>query len=186
MFKRIAVTNRKLCRTDFYEQVEKIVSGNDFDMVILREKDLDEKEYEKMALKVGNICKKNKKEFAVNKFFNIAKKAECDYIQLSYGDFFEYIKKRSSTENVGVSVHSVHEAEMAERAGASFLIAGHIYKTDCKKGKEPRGTEFLKNICSQVKIPVYAIGGIKKEFYEELKSCGASGACIMSGCMILN
>ena len=34
---------------------------------------------------------------------------------------------------VGVSVHSVEDAREAELLGASYLTAGHIYTTDCKK-----------------------------------------------------
>ena len=69
----------------------------------------------------------------------------------------------------------------------SYITAGHIYVTDCKKGLEPRGLGFLKDVCSTVNVPVYAIGGIKfdKKQWEELKQKGASGGCIMSGMMEL-
>ena len=68
-----------------------------------------------------------------------------------------------------------------------YMTAGHIYVTDCKKGLAPRGLGFLKDVCSTVNVPVYAIGGIKfdKKQWEELKQKGASGGCIMSGMMEL-
>ena len=68
-----------------------------------------------------------------------------------------------------------------------LLTAGHIYVTDCKKGLAPRGLGFLKDVCSTVNVPVYAIGGIKfdEKQWEELKQNGASGGCIMSGMMEL-
>lgn len=47
-------------------------------------------------------------------------------------------------ETVGVSVHSADEAVLAEKMGATYVTAGHIFATDCKKGLEPRGIEFLK------------------------------------------
>ena len=88
---------------------------------------------------------------------------------------------------VGTSVHSVEDALEAQRLGADYVTAGHIYETDCKKGLPPRGLEFLKNVCDSVDIPVYGIGGIKinEEQIEEVKKCGASGGCIMSGMMRL-
>ena len=49
----------------------------------------------------------------------------------------------------------------AERLGATYVTAGHIFTTDCKKGLPPRGLDFLKNVCDAVTIPVYGIGGIK-------------------------
>ena len=57
-------------------------------------------------------------------------------------------------ETVGVSVHSADEAVLAEKMGATYVTAGHIFATDCKKGLEPRGIEFLKNAVSSVDIDV--------------------------------
>ena len=83
----------------------------------------------------------------------------------------------------GVSVHSAQEALNAQEAGASYVTAGHIYRTKCKEGLEPRGTGFLKEICTTVNIPVYAIGGININNARECIEAGASGVCIMSGYM---
>ena len=90
-------------------------------------------------------------------------------------------------QRIGTSVHSVEDAKEAERLGVSYMTAGHIYVTDCKKGLAPRGLGFLKDVCSTVNVPVYAIGGIKfdEKQWEELKQNGASGGCFMSGLMDL-
>lgn len=88
---------------------------------------------------------------------------------------------------LGTSVHSAAEAVEAEALGASYLTAGHIYATDCKKGLPPRGLSFLKEICQSVSIPVYAIGGIKLNGNQlaEVMQYGAEGGCVMSGMMEL-
>lgn len=69
--------------------------------------------------------------------------------------------------------------------GADYLTAGHIYQTDCKKGVPPRGLSFLREVCREIEVPVYAIGGIGlcKAQIEEVMAAGAKGACIMSGMM---
>ena len=66
-------------------------------------------------------------------------------------------------------------------------MAGHIYATDCKKGLPPRGLSFLREVCSNVTVPVYAIGGIgfADGRIEEVCKNGAKGACIMSEVMKL-
>ena len=86
---------------------------------------------------------------------------------------------------LGCSVHSVQEAREAETLGADYLIAGHIYATDCKKGLPPRGLDFLEEICRSVSLPVYAIGGIRpdQEQIEKTLAAGARGLCVMSGAM---
>lgn len=60
----------------------------------------------------------------------------------------------------------------AEQLGASYLTAGHIYATDCKRGLPPRGLGFLKEVCREVSIPVYGIGGIKfdEEQWNDMKN----------------
>ncbi|MFC2661527.1 MAG: thiamine phosphate synthase [Eubacterium sp.] len=96
----------------------------------------------------------------------------------------------------GCSVHSPEEAAEAERLGAAYLFAGHVYATDCKKGLPPRGLGFLREVCESVSIPVYAIGGMRIEGIfpdcrpdpvqkREITDCGAAGMAVMSGCMRL-
>lgn len=64
--------------------------------------------------------------------------------------------------------------------GASYLIAGHIFATDCKKGLKPRGLEYLSDISKAVKIPVLGIGGISLERLSSILQTGAAGTCVMS------
>ena len=86
---------------------------------------------------------------------------------------------------LGISVHSLEEAVLAERLGAGYLTAGHIFATDCKKGLPPRGLSFLREIASAVRIPVYGIGGMDRSKEKEVEETGAAGICIMSGYMRL-
>ena len=89
----------------------------------------------------------------------------------------------SGWNRVGVSVHSPEEAIFAQNAGADYLIAGHIFLTDCKKGLPARGLGFLSDICSSVTIPVFAIGGMNEEHGHLAVQAGASGVCMMSELM---
>ena len=97
----------------------------------------------------------------------------------------EYGGKLNDFRMVGSSIHSPEEAIRAQKAGAAYVTAGHVYVTDCKKGLPPRGLEFLKEVCTKVTIPVYAIGGIHAGTgqIQEVMDCGASGGCIMSEMM---
>lgn len=175
---RICVTNRKLCRGDFLKTLEKACETAD--MIILREKDLSEKEYRELALKVKKICADRNTDFCINSFSETASVIGCEALQLSFSDFMNSENRVCRT---GVSVHSAEEAVQAQKKGADFLIAGHIFATDCKKGVPPRGLKFLTEIISDVEIPVYAIGGINPENEKSVMECGAAGVCIMSGYM---
>ena len=64
---------------------------------------------------------------------------------------------------------------MAQDLGADFVFAGHIFETDCKKGLAPRGLDFLKQVLDAVEIPVYGIGGIHENNYQEVLDTGQKG-----------
>ena len=102
-------------------------------------------------------------------------------IHLSFSDFSAGLSE--GFETVGVSVHSIEEAVFVQSRGAAYITAGHIFPTDCKKGLPPRGVDFLREICTEVHIPVYAIGGITPENIHLVKASGAAGVCVMSGLM---
>ena len=94
-------------------------------------------------------------------------------------------QEKDGTVKIGVSIHSAEEAKEAVRLGASYLTAGHIFTTDCKKGVPARGLEFLKEVCEISPVPVYGIGGIHLDA-EQIRSVleqGAEGGCIMSEMM---
>lgn len=92
-------------------------------------------------------------------------------------------EKYPHIKRIGTSIHSVEDAIFAELHGADYIIAGHIFATDCKKGLPGRGIEWLNSICNAVSIPVYAIGGISDANASMLSDCNIAGYCMMSASM---
>lgn len=182
--KTVCITNRKLTNNidSFYSKIDEITKEKP-DKIILREKDLSEDEYEKIAKKCLLICNKNNISLTVNKFINTAKKLNIKNIHLSIKDFIDNRENLANFSNIGVSIHSLAEALTAEKQGADYVIAGHIFKTDCKKNVPPRGIEFLNKICENLQIPVYAIGGINTKNVLEIAQTKAAGICLMSSLM---
>lgn len=181
--KTICVTNRLLCKNDFFEQIEIICKKNIYGL-ILREKDLDDITYEKFAVKCNAICKKYNVLFFINTKINIAQKLKIKNIQLSFKDFLNNKNILNSFDNIAVSVHSLKEATIVEEWKKKvFLIVGHIFETDCKKGLKPKGTKFLRKICDNVKLPVFAIGGINEKNISQLTDINIEGVCLMSAFM---
>ena len=194
------ISNRKLCENENLEkQIEKIFSAyerkiilKNFEIVALtlREKDLNKNEYLKLIEKVYPICQKYKINLILHQNYdlNLDDKYKIDGIHLSYSIFkslnqnikAELIKKY---KRIGVSVHSLDEAKEAESLGASYVIAGHIFETDCKKGLEPRGLKFVEDLSSALSIPIFAIGGIDEKNSQSVIDSGAFSVCMMSSIM---
>lgn len=186
----IAVTNRKLSQRPFLEQIKRVCQLRP-EAIILREKDLSETEYAKLAEEVYNITTSYDVRLIVHTYINVARELGINTVHMSLHNMREYRKEFIDNVNkinnikTGCSIHSVEEAVEARNMGASYITAGHVYATDCKKGLAPRGLDFLKNVCDSVDIPVYAIGGINIDDgrRKEVKKYGAAGSCIMSGMM---
>ena len=194
------ISNRKLCENENLEkQIEKIFSAyerkiilKNFDIVALtlREKDFDKNEYLKLIEKIYPICQKYKINLILHQNYdlNLDDKYKIDGIHLSYNIFkslnenikAELIKKY---KRIGVSVHSLNEAKEVENLGASYVVAGHIFETDCKKGLKPRGLKFVEDLSSALTIPIFAIGGIDEKNSQSVIDSGAFSVCMMSNLM---
>ena len=176
----ICVTDRKLCRDDFLSRLEEIAKSR-VKGVILREKDLTEEEYTALAKEAQKACGE---KLIIHTHENVAKLLGIKKIHMPMTALENMRIDRAYFDEVGASCHSVKEAEKAQRMGCTYITAGHIFATDCKRGLPPRGTGFLKEVCGAVHIPVYAIGGISIDNIQLVKEAGAVGACVMSGGMV--
>lgn len=186
MFELFIVTNRKLCKEDFLVRIEKLASEKPSG-IILREKDLNAEEYEKLAGSVLEICAKREVCCILHGFAEVAKRLHAPALHMPLPMLSALSKgERRNFRMLGASCHSLEDALEAERLGCTYITAGHIFETDCKKGLPARGTEFLRKICGEVALPVYAIGGIGAENIGEVKKSGAKGACVMSGAFVCN
>lgn len=184
----ICVTNRLLCEEPFLERIEEIAKARP-KAIILREKELSEEDYERLAKQVLSITKKYKVPCILHSHLITAKylQTQNNAIHLPLSILRSLSDEtRKSFKILGSSCHSIEEAQEAERLDCTYLIAGHIFKTDCKKDVPPRGIAFLRAVCESVNIPVYAIGGITAERIPNIMDSGAKGACIMSGFMRCN
>lgn len=184
MFKVISVSARQY--TNNFSQSIELIAKSEVEAIILREKDLSEEEYFILAKSVKIICEKYGKKLIIHSFIEVAKKLGIKNIQLPFSKFITAGNLHDDFDCIGTSVHTVEDAVLAEKSGADYIIAGHIFATDCKKGLAPRGVKFLKEVCNSVNIPVFAIGGIDDNSVTELYNVeqnNFSGVCVMSALM---
>ena len=194
------ITNRKLCENKNLErQIEKIFSAYEKKIILknfeiitltLREKDLDKNEYLNLVEKIYPICKKHKINLILHQNYdlNLDDRYMIKGLHLSY-EIFKSLNKNiregliKKYKRIGVSIHSLEEAREVENLGASYIVAGHIFETDCKKGLEPRGLKFVEELSSILTIPIFAIGGMDEKNSQSVIDSGAFSVCMMSSLM---
>ncbi|MBP3216028.1 MAG: thiamine phosphate synthase [Clostridium sp.] len=180
----IAVTDRKLCAGDFTEQVGKIASLHPAGL-ILREKDLSDEEYTTMAFCIQEICRRENVPFFVHGRLSSARQIGCRNLHLPLQTLQQLGGKPADIDILSVSCHSREDVMQAEKQGADRIILGTIYETGCKPHLAGKGASFVREICRETPLPVYAIGGIKPSNLREVMDAGAAGGCMMSGFMTL-
>jgi thiazole tautomerase (transcriptional regulator TenI) len=82
---------------------------------------------------------------------------------------------------IGASVHSPAEAKDAEKAGADWCVAGHVFETPSHPGLPRQESSFISDVVGAVRIPVIAIGGIRPEHVRSLVHRGAYGVAAIRG-----
>lgn len=182
MFEFIAVTNRHLSRRPFLEQLELITAAG-VSAVILREKDLTPEAYARLAIPVAAICRQYNVRFIAHTFTLKAQQRQSTHIHLPLHVLTSNPAITRDFATVGVSVHTVAEAEQAAALGADYLIAGHIFNTACKTNTPPRGLSLLREIRAAIDLPFYAIGGINAQNIATVQQTDVNGACLMSSLM---
>lgn len=179
----LCVTDRALCREDFLERVRRIAAARPAGL-LLREKDLSEEAYRRLAAEVLALCRAHGAPCLFHSFPQTALDLGADGLHLPLPLLRALPEQqRAQFPRLGTSCHSLAEAREAQDLGCTYLMAGHIFATDCKPGLPGRGLDFLAQVCQAVTIPVYAIGGIAPENIHRVRRAGASGACLRSAFM---
>lgn len=183
MFEIFCVTNRKLCEGEFLGRVRRIAACRPAGL-ILREKDMHEKEYKMLAAHVLEICRAYHTSCILHTFVEVAAELGAGSIHLPLPVLRRLDEgQKRNFSRMGASCHSLEEVREAQALGCAYAMVGHIFETDCKNGLPGRGISFLEEAVRAVQIPVYAIGGICSENILQVRGTGAAGACVMSGVM---
>ena len=121
-----------MCKRPFLKQIEKVCQYYP-KAIILREKDLMEKEYAILAEEVINICRTYCVYCILHTYIVCCKQMNCNAIHLPLPLLRKYQNQLQNFNVIGTSVHSIEDAIEAEKIGASYMIAGHIILRNVKR-----------------------------------------------------
>jgi 8-oxo-dGTP diphosphatase len=94
---------------------------------------------------------------------------------------------RSSKRNLPIemwlaaSCHSTDELAHAEKIGCDFVTLAPVQVTQTHPNQAALGWEQFTAICQQVKMPVFAMGGLRATDWPQAQSVGAWGIAGISG-----
>ena len=178
-----AVTDRRWLKDGetLVTRTEEAIDGG-VTFVQLREKDLDEENFEREGRELKELCRKRGVPFVINDNVELAAKLDADGVHVGQSDMEALDVRRiiGGDKILGVSAQTVEQAVTAEKHGADYLGVGAVFPTGSKDDAAEVSYDTLKAICHAVKIPVIAIGGITEENVTELSKSGICGIAVIS------
>jgi len=118
----------------------------------------------------------------VNDRADIARITGAAGVHLGQEDLPPFAARRVLTAEqiIGFSTHNISQAIEADVAPVDYIAAGPVFATSTKDGSAPvLGLERLREICSRVRKPVVAIGGITLDTAHHVLDCGAAAVAVI-------
>lgn len=175
-------TDRELMSSDTIEEsVEQAVKGG-VTVVQLREKNCSSREFYELALRVKGITDKYNVPLIINDRVDIAMAVDADGVHIGQSDLPADVVRRLIGDDkiIGVSAARLDEAVKAVKDGADYLGVGAMYATDTKTDARPVTMDELKQIRSEVDVPIVVIGGINMNTLPNFKNIGIDGLAVVS------
>jgi thiamine-phosphate pyrophosphorylase len=180
----LLVTDRRQARRSLAEVVAAAMTAGGR-WVSLREKDLAEDEQIVLARNLLPIARRHGACLMLHGEATLAKIAGVDGVHLPSGADVAAARALLGPEKlIGVSIHTVGEAEAADPAIVDYALAGPAFETPSKPGYGPEiGRKGLAEIAAAARVPILAIGGINTVRVAEVIAAGCAGVAVMGGVM---
>ncbi|EIM04944.1 thiamine-phosphate pyrophosphorylase [Planococcus antarcticus DSM 14505] len=136
------------------------------------------------ALRCQQLCGEYGVPFIINDQVELACRIGADGIHIGQDDAAaSQVRQRIGEDKIlGVSVHSVQEAEIASKDGADYVGMGPIFGTMSKAdAKKPAGVKKILAVKNEFpELPIVGIGGINSENAAQVWRAGVSGIAVIS------
>lgn len=163
------------------ELTRALVDGG-VDIIQVRAKKYTHEERVKLSQAVIGVARRFDVPVIVNDDMAATAKTGADGVHLGQEDWAE---NRASSGIIGISTHSLEQAQQAGRDGATYIGVGPVFPTNTKPLVRPVGLELVKQVVQAgVTVPFFAIGGITLENLDDVLAAGATRVAVVSA--ILN
>jgi thiamine-phosphate pyrophosphorylase len=151
--------------------------------VMIREKDLDSDERQKLVETILKIAEPYNAKVLVNADLKVAEIAHG--VHLPQGQSCASARATLGPEKIiGVSAHTLGEAGAAASAGADYATISPMFPTQSKPGYgPPLYLDGLKRVAGKVTIPLVALGGVTAATALSCRRAGAFGVAAMGTVM---
>jgi thiamine-phosphate pyrophosphorylase len=180
----LLVTDRHQARRPLADIVRAALSAG-CRWVSVREKDLSDDDQIALVSTLLPIARRHGARLTLHGDAALAKACGSDGVHLpAGGDPAASRALLGPDKLIGVSLHTVTEAEAIDRSVVDYAIAGPAFETPSKPGYGPEiGHKGLAEIARAAPVPVLAIGGLNATRAAEVLAAGPLGIAVMGSIM---
>jgi len=168
--------------TDAPRVLAQMLAGG-VDLVQLRAKGHPLDTVAALARPLQRLCTAAGVPFILNDHPHLAAELGLDGVHVGQDDLSVSEARRvlGADRIVGKSTHSLAQAIAAAAEAPDYLGFGPLFATPTKPDYQPIGIEEIRRVQEIVTLPIYCIGGIKRENLAALLAAGARRVVIVSG-----
>jgi len=180
----LLVTDRRQARLPLADVVRAALTAG-CRWVSVREKDLSDDDQIALALTLLPIARRHHAYLTLHGDAALAKACGADGVHLPAASDPSTARATLGPEKlIGVSLHTVTEAETIDPAIVDYAVAGPAFETPSKPGYGPEiGRKGLSEISRAAPVPILAIGGLNVTRAAEVLAAGPAGIAVMGGVM---
>jgi thiamine-phosphate pyrophosphorylase len=149
----------------------------------LRAKNFPKESLPPLARQIAPICRAHDVPFIINDYPELVADCEADGVHVGQDDISVAEARRLAGPNkiVGLSTHSLEQALAAVSQAPDYIGFGPLFATPTKPDYRPIGMNDIAEAHRLVNLPIFCIGGIKRENLSTVIASGARRAVIVSG-----
>lgn len=158
-------------------------------VIQLRDKDMEEDEFRKLALSLRRLTKRHNAILIINDRVQAAREINAEGIHLGQDDMNVLQAREILGPKViiGLSVETMEQAQAAIALPVGIVnylgvspVFGTQTKTDFQHSQSPWGLEGLRELRALTSLPLVAIGGINLQNARSVVAAGADSIAVVS------
>lgn len=168
-----------LGRDAFLERLESALAGG-LRLVQVREKELDAAALQAFATEVVARAHRRGARVLVNGPPAVARAAGADGVHLT-GRQLMSVTRRPDVAWCAASCHDAAELARARELCVDFAVLGPVAPTPSHPGAPTLGWSRVAELLRDCPLPVYALGGLRRDDLAVARACGAHGVAMLRG-----
>lgn len=177
----MVIVTESVCRRPWLKAASEALAGG-AGCLQLREKSIDGRDLLARARAMVELCRKHDAVAIINDRPDIAVLSGADGVHVGQTDLPAREARRIVGRDaiLGVSTHSVADAERARDEGADYIGVGPVYRSTTKPRAFVLGVDGARQVIASAGVPTFAIAGIHVGNIHEVMPTGCTGVAVSS------